>query len=217
MKNLSITQEYYLCAVNAKGKIPMMKFTAVHAAMFAGGILELLENGFIKRDDDKKVITAKPPTDDFCYLKPIYDYIAAEKPMKLKSQLVSLSNYVNSSRQFDELFPAIGISLVKVGCADEITSQGLLNSKERYAPKPEAVDAVIKKIRAELLDDGTLTDETLCLTVLLEKSFIITDYFSKAESEKLKKRIDEVRTSDAYAVVKEIFDVALAGGMDLWH
>jgi len=195
----------------------MMKFTAIHAAMFAGGILELFENGFIERDPDNKVIVAKPLTDGFCYLKPLYEYIAKEKPMKLKSQLRSLSNYVNSSKQFDELFPAIGISLVSLGCADEITSQGLLKSKERYAPKPEAVKLVIDKIRAELLENGNLADETLCLTVLLAKSFIIQDYFSKDESEQLKKRIDEVRTSDAYAIVKDIFDVALAGGLDPWH
>ena len=109
----------------------------------------------------------------------------------------------------------MGRSLVAPGCVEEMT--GRLKSKERYAPKSDAVERVVKKIREEMLEGGVLADETVCLAVLLEKSFVLGDYFSKAESAKLKERIDEVRASDAYAVVKEIFDVAMAGGMDLWH
>jgi hypothetical protein len=101
---------------------------------------------------------------------------------------------------------AIGASLAKANCADELTDQGMLKNKTKYAPKPEAVTRVIEKVRAEFLEDGVVTDETLYLASFLDKSGFIRDYFSKVEKETLKKRIKEVRKSEAFASVKEVLD-----------
>jgi len=212
MKNLSYTQEYYLCAVNSKGDVPKLKFAAIHSALFSGGIMELLENGFVERSENDTIVVSKPLGDDFLYLKTLYDYVVSlEKPLNLKR----LIKFVSTTKQYDEFLPAIGLSLAALGCADELPSQGLLKNKTKYAPKSEQVNLIIEKIRAELLEDGTITDETLCLTVLLDKSFILPDYFSKAESETLKKRLEEVRGSDTYVMAKDIFSITMAGGLEV--
>jgi DNA polymerase III delta prime subunit len=51
-----------------------------------------------------------------------------------------------------------------------------------------------------------VTDETLCLAAFLDKSGLIHDYFSKVEKETLKKRLKEVRESEAYTSAKQVLD-----------
>ena len=206
MKNLSYTQEFYLCSVNEKGKL---KSDEIYAALLAGAVFELFENGFVAFKGDKKewLVAAKPLHDDFAYLKPLYDFIASQKtPMERISVAAFTSN-----KQFDELRTKIGASLVALDCAVELPEK----SEIWYAPKKDEVNRVIEKIRAELLENGNIADETLCLTIMLGESGIIHDYFSKVESEALKKRLEEVRNSDAWKMMNEIFSFAMLNGI-LW-
>jgi len=202
MKNLSYTQEYFLCAVNAKGEL---KTDAIYASFFASAVFELLSGGYIKYvGDNKEWIAADKPLDNsIAYLKPLYDFIATQKD---QLETLSLTNYLTNSKLFGELIATVGTSLVVLGCADELSAQGLLKNKTRYAPKAEEAKRVIKKIRAEFLDDGTITDETFCLTSLLYHSKILKNYFSKVESDDLKKRLDEVKNSDAFIATQEILE-----------
>ena len=206
MKNLSYTQEYYLCAVNEKG---MLKSDAIYAALLAGAVLELFKHEFVEFKGDKKewLVALKPLNDDFAYLKPLYDFIALQKKPMVRTSVAGFT----SNKQFDELRSKIGASLLALDCAVELTSK----NKTWYAPKPEESKRVIEKIRAELLEDGNMTDETLCLTILLGESGIIYDYFSEAESEALKKRVKEARNNDRWGTLFEIYDIAMWNGI-LW-
>ena len=191
MENLSYTQEFYLCAVNAKGDVPLMRSVEIHSALFAGGILELLEHGFIGFGKNERaaavkndlIVVAKPLDEVYSYLKPLYDEIAAQKkPLKLKNLVM----WEFKPKLYNGLQSALGSSLVALGLAEELDAQGLLKNKQKYAPKPEVAAPIINKIRTEILESGVIADETLCLAALLDRSKIIGGYFSKAESVTLK-------------------------------
>ncbi len=62
----------------------------------------------------------------------------------------------------------MGESLVEVGCARREQS-GRLREKIRFVPYSEAVDSVVQCIRAEILEDGRLTQDTVALAALLHK------------------------------------------------
>jgi len=216
MESLSYTQEFYLCAVNSKGDVPLMRSVEIHSSLFAGGILELLEHGFIgfgrnERAAEVKndlIEVAKPLDDAYSYLKPLYDVIATQK------KSLSLKNLVMwefKPKLYNGLQSAIGSSLVALGLAEELDSQGLLKNKQKYVPKPEVAAPIIDKIRAAILEGGDITDETLCLAALLDRGKIIGGYFSKVESDMLKKRLEEVRESEPYAVAKAVMDVVTSG------
>ena len=72
---------------------------------------------------------------------------------------------------------------------------GLINKKEEYAPSKEARTAVVEKIRAELLEDGEITEDVVILTALLDKANCLKEYFSKFEQKELKNRMQEIRES----------------------
>lgn len=202
MKTLSYVQEYFLCATNSKGNMPAFD-TAFPVCLVAGGIMALLSHGYIAYTEKTKVIAGKAWDDDLPYLKPLYETIVNAKKPKDAHGIVE--EYVTlSQKPFNALSSAVGLSLVESGCADKVTHQGLLKEKTRYVPKAEAVTRAIEKIRSAFLADGIITNETFCLAALLDKSDIIRHYFSKVEKEAMKKRIMEVRQSEAYAFINGI-------------
>lgn len=204
MNDLSYTQNYYLCAINEKGKAPAIKNTKVYACLLAGSITELLEYGCIKENEKKKLEAIKPLPAQALYLQPLYEIIEI-KPLRINAlaekYLASISD-----KNMKKLLAAIGESTAAAGCAEKLEKQGLLKNETRYVPKQESVKAVIEKTRAAFLADGTVSDEVLVLGALLLKSDSIRNYFSKMESDKLKQRIKEIKQSDAYRMVKKILD-----------
>lgn len=62
---------------------------------------------------------------------------------------------------------SVGDALVKAGCARR---ESALFGAVRYLPSHEAVDRVVNKLRAELLEEGVITEEAALLAVLLDKS-----------------------------------------------
>ena len=54
---------------------------------------------------------------------------------------------------------------------------------------------VIQKIRAELLEEGELSDDIIALTALLHKSGDLSRYFSNYEKKALKTRLKSIKES----------------------
>lgn len=96
------------------------------------------------------------------------------------------------------------IDQLKSADAVEPVKTGLLGNKEAFAPKKEAVTGVIEKIRAELLEDGDVSEDVIALTVLLDKSGQLKEYFSKYEQKELKEKLEVIRKSEAGTTVKEL-------------
>lgn len=82
------------------------------------------------------------------------------------------------------------------------------------------MDKVIQQLRAELLEEGPVSENMIVLTALLDTGGLLKKYFSKYESGQLKKRIKEVRESEEGAVIKSMMDyveamiiaVSISGG-----
>lgn len=223
MKNPSLTQEYFMCVVNEKGRtVPsalVVNHSTITVCLIVSGVSELLKNEYLTLDqtqaptlptglkqlaDAASLTINKPLGEDFAYLKPIYDFIADSKePVGIKNiALAFYSEY--STKHLDKLLSAMGEFLMKTGYADELPAQGFLNKKIRYAPKVEFVDSIIHKIRTEFLNNDSVSEEVLSLAALLDKSTVINAYFDKKESDAFKERIKEVRNSTKYTLLKDV-------------
>jgi len=205
-KNVSYTQAYYLCAVNGKGEL---KTDAIHGALFAGAVLELIESGYIEYAGDKKekVVVSKVFDESILHLKPLYDFISSQRKTLERA---SITDFVFNSKSRCELIATIGSSLLALGYATELSSQGLLKNKARYVPKVDTEKLIVGNIRTEILKDEKMADETISLMALLIHSHAVYDYFSEIESDVLEKRLVEVQDSDAFAITREIFDSIMA-------
>jgi hypothetical protein len=203
MKDLTFTQEYLLCALNPKGSIPLMDSNRIITCMVAGGLLELLNAKAVAVEAKKKVAVLRKLNEDEKHLEPLYDALNTAKPMTVND---IASKYVfSTSKRINEFMRSLSLPMQAEGLVSAGTG-GLFRNKPLFIPDPKAVSGVIEKIRAEFLEDGPIQDETVVLGALLQKSGLIGNYFSKYESDRLKKRLDEVKKSEAGSLVKEMID-----------
>ncbi|MEG0378160.1 MAG: GPP34 family phosphoprotein, partial [Eubacterium sp.] len=80
MNELSVAQEYLLCTLNEKGRLPSLNSEAP-VCVVAGALLELMAEGCVVLEN-KKVCVEKPLPEKLFYLKTFYDYLN-EKPRNL--------------------------------------------------------------------------------------------------------------------------------------
>lgn len=200
MKDLSIIQEYTICAVNEKGKFPALS-TEKAVCFVAAGILELRLEKCISIDGKKLDITGELPANRQ-YLKPLYNVIAQKAPVRLE-RVIEAYNYCLTHKHSDQLMESVGISLMQLGLAKEGRT-GLLGSKKSFIPTQEAVRSVVEMLRAELLEDGEITEEAATLVILLEKGKCLKPYFSQFEQKEIKKKLRELIDSPEGKLVKDM-------------
>lgn len=208
MKDLSFTQEFFLCALKPKGSTTLTGSIESSTCLLAGVLLELLMDGYIAIDDKKKVLINQELSSDKMYLASIYEFIQNNKPMKVET---IAEKYAFDFKKPDELFRLVGSSLVKGSYASEESGKGLFKNKVGFIPNENEVTKVIEKLRAEFLEQGEISDEVVVLGALLNKSGLIKEYFSKYEVQKLNERLKEIKQSEAGVLVKKLVDY-----IDIW-
>lgn len=199
MKDLSITQEYLICAVNSKGKISGFGSEKL-ICLIASGLLELQLEGCIKIDKKRVTVTNNLP-EERLYLKPLYDFVNQQKPVKLE-KILEAYNYSFKDRGY-ELVNSIGASLKDLGLV-EVTCTGIFGNKNAYIPNANAVHYVVDMIRAEFLEDVEVTEDIASLIILLDKSKLLKIYFSEYEQKEIKKKLKEITNSDTGKSIKDM-------------
>lgn len=199
MKDLSITQEYLICAVNSKGKISGFGSEKL-ICLIASGLLELQLEDCIKIDKKRVTVTNNLP-DEKLYLKPLYDFVNQQKPVKLE-KILEAYNYSFKDRGY-ELVNSIGASLKDLGLV-EVTRTGVFGNKNAYIPNANAVHYVVDMIRAEFLEDVEVTEDIALLIILLDKSKLLKTYFSEYEQKEIKKKLKEITNSDTGKSIKDM-------------
>lgn len=200
MKDLSIMQKYMVCALDQKGNFsPASTERAV--CLVAAGLLELRLEGCIDLEG-RRARAAGPLPQGRRYLEPLYEEIARKPEVKLDSLVETYCMSV-TDRRFHELKDGVGASLTELGLAEERRA-GLLGNQRGYVCPPEAVRPVVEQMRAELLEEGEVTEDTAALAVLLEKGKCLKPYFSDFEWRDMKKRLEELAASPEGKLVQEM-------------
>lgn len=195
MKDLAITQEYFICAVNSKGKISSFS-TEKLVCLIASGLLELKMENCIQLDKKSVVVTHSLPKTK-AYLKPLYDFIDKPKPVRLEKILEAYIYSINDKVLYT-LINAIGYSLKDLDLV-EVTH----SDKTAYIPNARAVHYVIDMIRSEFLEEGEVTDDIATLLILLGKSKLLKTYFSDYEQKEIKTKLKTLTHSDTGQMIKE--------------
>lgn len=199
MKDLAITQEYLICAVNSKGKISGFS-TEKLVCLIASGLLELQLEDCIKIDKKTVTVTNNLP-DNKIYLKPLYDFVNQSKPIRIE-KILEAYTYSLSDTNLYELINSIGASLESLGLI-EATNTSIFGNKKAYIPNANAVHYVVDMIRAEFLEDVEVTEDIALLVVLLDKSKLLKTYFSEYEQKEMKQKLKEITNSDTGKMIKE--------------
>ena len=105
MRDLTLSQEYLLCAVNEKGRLPHLGVERT-VCLVAAALLELQLEGCVAVD--KKYVTVKGPLPEGqAHLRPLYAFVNRPKPIR-KEKLLEEYTYTVTDAQRDELLESIG-------------------------------------------------------------------------------------------------------------
>lgn len=200
MKNLSFTQQYLLCVLNKNGKLPTFGHEKI-LCLTAASVLELsMENTL--SFDGKKLTVQSPLPEEKNYLRPVYQVVERKQPVKFES-IVEYFSLAFTDKHINELIDSIGASLVQKSCVQREARGGLFGRKDVYIPNETDVDNVVQSIRAELLEDGELSEDAVVLTMLLYKSDDLKKYFSAYEKKNMQKRLKEIKNSPQYEMIQK--------------
>ena len=197
MKDLTLTQDFLLCQINRKGKLDGKLNVMPNFALGIATLYELYLNDNISLT--KEIEIKKEPNKELKHLVLIYDFIKKQKKLELKSVVQKIC--------FDDklmklIFNNCKEQLLTDDYLEEVEVKGFLNtSKITTIPKAESTDFVIQKIRAEVLEYGEISDNTITLIALLEQTKKLQDYFSKYELDALKSRIKVLKTDEQYKFI----------------
>ncbi len=200
MKDLSIAQEYMICTVNEKGVVSSYNQKAV-ACLVVSGLLEMQLAKCIVLNDKKVSVCSELP-ENMTYLKPLYNIINQGKPIKVE-KVVETYTIAFTNKKLYELEDTL-IESLKEADVVEPAKTGLLGNKDSYVPKKDIVTGIIEKIRAELLEDGEISEDVIALTALMDRSGNLKDYFSKYEQKELKNKIEAIKKSEVGTLAKKI-------------
>ena len=189
MKNLSTTQQYFLCILKKNGKISSLEMEKT-TCLAASAVVELLMEDILTFDGKKLSIQAPLP-EKKSYLRQVYNIVAKKQPIKFENAIEYFS-FNFTDKYINGLVEDIGESLAELGCVRK-EKGGFMNGKTVYIPNEADVDHIVQNIRAELLEAGEISEDIVVLTALLNKSQDLRRYFSSYEKQALKKRLDEIK------------------------
>ena len=203
IENLTLSQIYYLLAVNTKGKVSSFNIEK-RMCFVAGGLIQLKLSNCISIEN-KRVHIIGELSDKINYLKPLYDYIKEKENVKIDKLATDyLCGFTD--KKTNELIELIGKSLVELGIATEEQTGVLVKSKV-YVADSETIKTVVNKIKTELMDNEDISEETTVIYMLLEKSKLLKEYFSQFELKEIKEKIKNVINNENYKTIKEIKEV----------
>ncbi|MCR1898413.1 GPP34 family phosphoprotein [Irregularibacter muris] len=197
----SISQSFLLCVLKEDGTIP--KLSLDENWLIAAGMLDLILNDIIDYVDEKIQVKGELPR-NLSYLKTFYTFLKSSDK-SAKSVVIEFSTK-DLGKSKTKLFKAIAKSLAEVNAVKIDSKANFLSSSESYIPNKVEVKKIIEEIRAELLEDGPVTQENTVLSMLLDKSSHLKDYFSKHERNKLNEKMEEIRNSPVNSPVKEAME-----------
>lgn len=225
MTDLQLAQSFSMIALNAQRSLEMTTAKKVALRCIAAAIiLEVyLDNGFTQTKNQlalKKDVLEQSHT--MLYQEIILKSLAhknANKSWDLNDWLKRASMLSGSTLK--KLEQAVSDSLKELELLEEIphilacdlyfNSAGV-NIKE-YRSDIQEYSRISESIRAEILEEGSVIDETICMLWLLRESGCMHDFFSRNELEMVSARMYKLYQSSPLA--RAVYPIRIHRGIEL--
>lgn len=194
MGGRSVTQEYYMLAVNEKGYMPAMRSAESNAGLVVAAVAELLLNGVITMGDKKLLVgkelaVVKELPGELGYLASLYGYLRE----KTRSTGKLMNDYLASTgSRIRQLTCELGAALVEADAAKSAEG-GLFGGKVLYVPERDGKEAVVRRLKSAIVADGELSVHDAALLAILRETKNLSQYFSAFERDVLQERLKELK------------------------
>ncbi|WP_152396086.1 hypothetical protein [Paenibacillus guangzhouensis] len=225
MSELTLAQSYTLVALNAQRSMEMT--TAKKVALrciSAAVILEIcLEQGLTQNDVHIRINKDQFEQSQHTVYRGLTIKSVARKPGiasdDLRSWLKKASRL--SRRAMIQLERVMADSLQEIGLLEDIPhvlgcdlyfeSAGV--RVKQYRSDMGEYARIVESTRAEILEEGPLTDETICILWLLRESGCMREVFSLHELGRVNERLNALYAT--VPLIRQLFDIRISHGIEL--
>ncbi|WNS44733.1 hypothetical protein [Paenibacillus sp. MMS20-IR301] len=225
MTDLNLAQSFALVALNAQSSLYMTNAKKVSLRSIAAAVvLEAYLEGYFTQEDNKLFIRkeALDQSSSTLYRETVLLPLLhnhAEMQGDLGWCLKKASMLPN--KKLKELEIALADDLKAMNLLEEIPS--LLGSDmyfdsagvemKAYRSHNGVYTSITENLRAEILEEGTVTDEIIGMLWLLRESGCMHDFFSRNELEQINTRMHDLYVSNLWA--KSLFRTQIHHGFEL--
>lgn len=185
MNRKSTAQEYYTLMIDKRGLLPAMYRDEAGAGLTASAFIDLIVNDIVAVEK-KKITVIKDLPDGLEYLEALYTYLK-EKPRTMEKTMTDF--YAGSRNR--KLAEKIGESLYKDGVAAE-DAGGLFGSKRVFIPEKDYKEELAAIIRSAVREEE-MSPPDVALIWILQQTNCLKQYFSKHETDQLKRKLKEIK------------------------
>lgn len=192
MTDLTISEAYFLFALNEKGKLSGYESTKV-VCLISAALYELSLQASISFAEKRIYLSKCTPDSEF--LKPLYDHL---REMESLTYHEIYSEYTSSisERHLNALTSALGKSLADKGLVTK-AKVGFFGGRTFFVPHKNAVPSVAAEYSVDLLFQNPPSPEDCILWSLLEKSDCIPSFFSQEQIEEIHYKVmSELKTNE---------------------
>lgn len=225
MRNLKLSQSYSMIALNAQDSIHMttIKKVSLHC-IAAAVVLESYLNGDFTEINEKLLLKKSyiENPNITLYQEAVFKPLFNKKEVicedlkwwlskasnlgnkYLKKLEVTMADFLKGYNHMEEI-PSL------LGCDIYYKTAGLL--LREYRSDIGEYCKIIEFLRAEVLEDGTLSDENMLMLWLLRESGYMQDIFSKGDLEIVDKRMHKLIINNK--MIKKLYDVHIYHGVEM--
>lgn len=192
MTDLSVSEAYFLCAVQSKGKL-FGHDTIKVACLMASVLYEMKQSGILSLNQNKIALTGALPAES-SYLFPVYEHL---KEMDQTDFKHILQDYASgwSDRHLNTLTYAIGENLAEGGLVTK-AKIGLFNGRTYFIPCKNSIPSLAAELQVTVMYQTPVPVEDGFLWILLRNSECMPKPLEKDLQKKISARIsDAVRTN----------------------
>src|SRR5699024_7651864 len=218
MEELSLARDVSLIVLNDQEvkQLPNSKRASLRS-MAASVILELYLNDYFTRVNDHLVYEAKQDDSSLTeYQNAVIKSMLGDKTQMKKSLSEWLESVKDlSKKQLKQVEEAFVRSLKEEHLLEEVPSLRSCNlefetagiSIESYGSNPNLYMRIVEGFRADVLEEGRMTDETVSMLWLLKESGFLQELFSENEMKRVSDRFQALQHS--HTLAKKIYPITI--------
>lgn len=196
-KNLSIIEEFVILMLTGKEMFKYKKLKLGNTKIYsiASIFIELFLEDKIAFNEAEQVIVTDSTLTGVQYIDEVLKTIHESK--KLKKLEGWMEHFYIHSKFCSKIYNSIVKEIIDNEILEKKNGEELVDlSKGTFKDSKDIGEHIIQKLRAELLEEGVIDENTMYLALLLDSNKMLRAYFSEYEYKIIKERIEEVAKSN---------------------
>lgn len=203
--SLTITEEFVILTLTGKEMFKHKKLKVGNTKIYsmASIFIELFLEDKIAFNEKEQVIVTDSNLTGVQYIDEVLKTIHESKKLK---RLDGWMEYLYVHSKFcSKIYNSVGKEIIDKRILEGEKGEALEDfSKVTFKDSKNIGEHIIQKLRAELLEEGAIDENTMYLALLLDSNKMLGAYFSEYEYKSIKERMEEVFESNETRIFKLI-------------